>query len=296
VSTVPAALQAHYDSGATHVAHALFIARNDGQLFGFTSADEPLVLDITAWGHAGETAFAFTASQGLNVSSIAYSAGLEVDNLELSTLDDGTLFTHDDVRAGRWNGARFRLLRYRHDLPAPTLADDVQVTLRGELGEVTLGDTTVTVELRSLAQRLQQPVGIVSSKTCRSRLGATGSGQCNKDLTAFTHAGLAVTAVASTQQFTAAAATQADDYFGEGTVTFTSGALAGTTHKVRSFSAGVFTLVLPAALAIGVGDTFTAVAGCRKRLTEDCKTKFGNVINFQGEPHRPTTDEVVSGE
>jgi uncharacterized phage protein (TIGR02218 family) len=295
MSTIPAPLLAYLQSGGTCLAYGLLLRRPDGALFGFTGADVPLQLDVTPWGHAGATAQLFTHTQGLAVSSIASSAGFEVDNLELTTLDDGSLFTRDDVLTERWTGSAFRLFRYRWDVPAPTIADDVHVLMRGTLGQLVLGDNTVRVELRHLAQRLQQPVGIVSTRTCRSRLGAVGVGECNKDLTAFTHAGLVVTSVdAGGQQFTATAATQAADYFGEGIVTFTTGANAGTRHKVRSFAGGVFTLTLPAVLPVAVGDTFTAVAGCRKRLAEDCRDKFGNVLNFQGEPHRPTLDDLVT--
>uniref|UniRef100_UPI00057B0568 phage BR0599 family protein n=1 Tax=Comamonas thiooxydans TaxID=363952 RepID=UPI00057B0568 len=66
------------------------------------------------------------------------------------------------------------------------------------------------------------------------------------------------------------------------------------SQKVRSHAAGgALTLVLPMVMAVAVGDQFTIVAGCRKRLMEDCKGKFGNVLNFRGEPHRPTTDELT---
>ncbi len=45
---------------------------------------------------------------------------------------------------------------------------------------------------------------------------------------------------------------------------------------------------------IQVGDTFDVIAGCRKRLTEDCKVKFNNVLNFQGEPHLPGIDRLTA--
>jgi hypothetical protein len=35
-----------------------------------------------------------------------------------------------------------------------------------------------------------------------------------------------------------------------------------------------------------VGDTYEAIAGCRKRFEEDCQTKWNNELNFGGEPHR----------
>lgn len=304
--TVPAALQTHYNSGSTSMAYALLIQRSDGELYGFTSNSVPFTMDLspwasTSWNLAEETAFVFDATQGLVWSDVVMNSGFAVSNANITTLNDGTFFNPDDIRAGRWRGALWRLFRYRWDVPTPTIANDVEQLLRGDFGEITLGESTIVVELRALGQRLQQPVGIVSQKTCRVRLGSVGPGMCNVDLAPFTHA-LTVTAVADNGEFTCSAATQPSDYFGEGLVSWNSGDNAGLEHKVREFAAGVFTLVLPTVLDIQVGDTLTAVAGCRKRhevtLTNpsgvsDCKTKFNNVVNFQGEPHRPTTDDLT---
>ena len=46
--------------------------------------------------------------------------------------------------------------------------------------------------------------------------------------------------------------------------------------------------------AIAIGDAFTAVAGCQKRHDVDCRDKFGNLLNFQGEPHLPGIDALTS--
>lgn len=231
----------------------------------------------------------FDAKQGLNATTLVETAGLNVDNLEITTLDDGTLFDRDDVLAGRWRDSEYWLFRYRWDVSSPTISDDVEVLGRGWFGEITLGVTTIKVELRGLAQKLQQPVGEVSTKTCRNRLG---DDRCKKDLSSFTHS-FTVTGVTSKSVFTASAASQASDYFGEGIVTWDTGDNAGVSQKVRTFAGGVFTLVLPMILDVQIGDTFTAVAGCRKRLMEDCKDKFTNVLNFRGEPHRPMIDDLT---
>lgn len=294
MKAIPAALQAHYESGATCMADAILIQREDGQLFGFTGHDKPLVMNLAPWASASwdlaaETAFEFDASQGLDVSTIVTTAGFNVDNLDLTTLDDGTLFDRDDVLAGRWRNAKFRIFRYRWDV-ATTIEDDVETLIRGTFGEITLGDTTITIELRGIAQKLQQPVGIVSQQTCRARYGEQGLGKCNKDVSAESFA-LTVTAVADKQTFTASGATQGDDYFGEGIVTWDTGNNAGVAQKVRAFTGGEFTLVLPMVLNIQVGDTFTALRGCRKRLS-DCVGR-SNAVNFQGEPHRPTVDDIT---
>jgi uncharacterized phage protein (TIGR02218 family) len=54
----------------------------------------------------------------------------------------------------------------------------------------------------------------------------------------------------------------------------------------------VFTLSLPMLSAISAGHTFSVIAGCQKRL-EDCRDKFSNVLNFQGEPHLPGIDQLT---
>lgn len=285
MKTIPVALQTHYDTRSTTVADAIYIRRTDGLEYGFTSHETSVEIDVSAWG-GSSSALLFDAEQGLNATSIVSSAGFNVDNLELSTLDDGTLFTKTEVLQGKWKNAEFYIFRYNYE--SVTSTADVEVLLRGWFGEVTLKQNIVVVELRGLAQKLQQPVGIVSSKTCRARLG---DAKCTKDLTSFTH-NFTVTAVTDRSTFTASSAVQASDYFGEGLVTWTSGDNDGVTQKIRSFASGVFTFVLPMVEDIQIGDTFTAIAGCRKRL-EDCRDKFDNVLNFQGEPHRPLTDDLT---
>ena len=84
-------------------------------------------------------------------------------------------------------------------------------------------------------------------------------------------------------------------WFAEGILTFTSGANAGLSQKVKSYDAlGNFVLSLPMYSNLTVGDAFSVVAGCRKRLAEDCFAKFDNVLNFQGEPHLPGIDNLTA--
>lgn len=274
MKTLPTALAAHYAGGTTTLADLLKITRKDGQVFAFTSAST----DVTIASQL------YTSAQGLDISSLEASAGLNVDNLELSTLDDGTVFTKIDVLSGRWRNADFVISRYNWASPA----DGVDVRMVGTIGEVRLHRGYVTAELRGLQQYLQQPIGSVSSKTCRARLG---DALCTKVLTSFTFTG-SVTTATSAQVFTDSTKAQAAEYFNEGLLTWTSGPSSGLTVKVKTFAAGVFTLTLPMLSAVAIGHTFSVVAGCQKRLS-DCSTKFSNVLNFQGEPHLPGIDQVV---
>ncbi len=277
MKSLPSALATHVALGTTSLGYLLKVTRAapDSQVFAFTSADADVTLSSVL----------YKAAPGLDVSSIALSAGSAVDNLELTTLDDGSTFTRADVLGGLWRNAVFTLSRYNFASPS----DGVETIMAGVLGEVRYMRNSLAVELRGLQQFLQQPLGNVSSKTCRARLGDT---LCTKALGPFT-ATATVTSVTSNQIFTASSLAQAADYFGEGVLTWTSGPNINLVQKVKTHdTGGVLTLSLAMFQAVAIGHTFSIVAGCRKRMAEDCITKFANVLNFQGEPHLPGIDAV----
>ena len=277
---------AHIAGDAIQRAHALRIERTDGTVFAFTSSDRDATI-------AGDT---YLASQGLDATSLASAAGFAVDNLEITTLDDGTLFSHVDVLSGRWRDAEFLLFEY--DPKAP--ADGTDPKMAGLVGEVTLNQGTVVVELLGLQTYLGQPVGNPSTKTCRANFAdhprQNGRNRCGLTAATYTTTGT-VTAVASNQAFTASALSGADDLYGEGIVTWTSGPNSGLSARIKTHgTGGVIGLSQPMISAIAIGNTFSIIQGCRKRFDEDCVAKFANGINFAGEPHRPTTDGVTAPE
>lgn len=288
MKSIPDALEAHYDTGSTTLAYALRITRTDEEVFGFTSADTSETIDDVL----------YDASQGLDVSSIATTAGLGVDNLELSTLDDGTLFDRAEVLGNVWQNADFLIFRYNWATPA----NGVEYLMAGTIGQVRLLRGSIVLELRGLQQYLQQPVGAVTSKTCRARFAdfptQAGNARCGLSAAAWTD-GLRVTSVSSRRLFSAAVSTgvsRADAWFDEGVLTWQTGANAGLQARIKSYghSPAEFELYRDMPHAIAVGDYLRALAGCRKRLSEDCLTRFNNVLNFQGEPHMPGIDEVTS--
>jgi uncharacterized phage protein (TIGR02218 family) len=287
VKTIPIAVASNFASGAATPAYALRVTRADGQVFGFTSARKTVLID-------GVT---YDANQGLDASAIVASAGLETDNLELTTLDDGTLFTHADVVGGVWQGAAFLIFRYNWAVPA----DGIEPVMAGTFGNVSLKQGAVVVELRGLQQYLQQPVGNVTSKTCRARFAdyprPNGNNRCGLAAGSWTDAHTVGT-VTSRRQFqivrTGGGPALANDWLAEGLLTFTTGPNAGCVAKVRSHTSGVVILATDLPYLPVTGNAFNALAGCRKRLDEDCATKFSNSRRFQGEPHRPTIDSLTA--
>lgn len=273
MKALSAPLLAHYQSGSTTVATALRIDRKDGAVFAFTSADRDAVIDGVR----------YLAAPGLEISNVSSAAGFAVDNLELTVFPDDTLLTRDSFIAGLWQGGRFELFEYNW----ADVAMGRNVLKRGWLGESRLRAEAVTVELRSLRQALQQQVGSYTTQTCRWRLG---DARCTVDLAPLTHLGVVATAP---DRYTITGLAAVDDYYTEGVIAFTSGFNAGVSRKVRAFTGNTFTLATPLPFPAAVGDAFTAVAGCRKRL-QDCRDTFANVLNFGGEPHIPGIDALTA--
>jgi uncharacterized phage protein (TIGR02218 family) len=192
VKVLPIALAANLASKASTPAYALRVTRQDGQVFGFTSAGRPATI----------SGVSYSAAQGLDASAIATSAGLNVDNLELTTLDDGSLFTKADLRAGVWQGAAFLVFRYSWANPA----DGIEPIIAGTFGNVTSAAGAIRIELRGLQQYLQQPVGSITTKTCRARFAdfpaPNGNNRCTLVAAAWTDQ-YTVATVASRREFTA---------------------------------------------------------------------------------------------
>lgn len=194
---VPVAYQAHLDSESPTLGHLLKLTRQDGAVYAFTSAGEDVTIEGVTFG----------ASQGLAISSISTSAGMGVDNLELSTIDDGTLFTRADILGGLWQNAAFVLYRYNWASPS----DGVEPLLAGTIGGVGLRSGVIVAELRGLQQYLQQTVGNVTTRTCRARFAdypsPAGSNRCRLSASNFTDSPLTVLSVEDARTFVVTAGT-----------------------------------------------------------------------------------------
>lgn len=116
-----------------------------------------------------------------------------------------------------------------------------------------------------------------------------------------------VTSFTDNRQFADTTMTQADDWFKFGVVTFDSGLNSGLSMDVKQSTSagGLIELRHPFPFDIAVTDTYRISAGCNHLLkmpvdsvgsayTGDCRAKFSNVVNFQGEPEIPGPDSMFS--
>lgn len=159
MKSASAGLAAHLASGQPLTLAACYeFTRRDGQVFRFTDHDRDLVVD-------GNT---YVAARGPSRNAISAAADMSVPETEIVALLDNAAITEADIRAGRWDHARFRLL-------AVNWADTTQgsIVLRtGWLGRVTPQDNgTARVELRGLAQAAQQQIVRAYTPHCDADLG-----------------------------------------------------------------------------------------------------------------------------
>jgi uncharacterized phage protein (TIGR02218 family) len=280
MKTLPAGLQTHLDSGTTTLAWCWRIERRDGVVLGFTDHDRPL-------GFGGVS---YEPESGFAASELRSGLDLAVDAQEAEGVLSSDTVTETDILDGRWDNAVVEVWRVNWS----DVAERVLMR-RGAIGEVRRGRLAFVAEVRSLAHLLNQTVGRTFQYACDAQLG---DARCGVDLDdpAFRATG-AVTTLVGDRGFAASGlAGLAAGWLALGRLSWTSGANAGRTAEVaaHSVSDGVRQLVLLEApvRAIAVGDDFTVVAGCDKRL-ETCRSRFGNVANFRGFPHIPGQDTVI---
>jgi len=278
--SVPPALQARLDSGATTLCRCYVLTRRDGIVQGFTDHDEDVVLD-------GVTCLAGT---GLSASEATAKLGLTVDGAEVSgALADDSL-READLAAGRYDAATVET--WLVDWSTPSLR---VLLAKDTLGEVRREGAAFTAELRSLSDRLNEQSGRLYTATCSADLGDARCAVALDD-PAFRGAGT-VAALAGTSMFSADGLDAfADGWFTAGRIVFTGGANAGSAMEIKSHAVKerAVTLTLWQAMpeAIAAGDTFTVTAGCDKRFAT-CRDRFHNAINFRGFPHIPGNDFVL---
>lgn len=277
MKTFHPSLAAQYASPSTTLATAWRVTLVTGAVFGMTDHDT----DVTI---AGVT---YYAAGGLSPSMVDSTADFEGDTIDVSAFLGQA--DEADLQSGDWDDAAVLVFEYNWAAPPTTLdATTVNILRRGWIGEVQRTTQQLKAEVLGLVQRLRTRIGAVYSPTCRYRFG---DAFCTKDLGPLTFSGT-LTGVGSDPHLLASdtSQSQAAGVFNFGELRLTSGRNAGRQMDVRTWNNQTFRLMRPLPYPLAVGDTYTAIAGCDKRV-QTCQA-YGNVVNFGGEPHIPGVDKL----
>lgn len=271
---IGANLLAHFQGEVSTLALLWKLTRVDGTVMGFTDHSRNVVYN----------GLTYEAATGFTATSLSEKADFSVDNLEIAGFLNSARITEEDLMAGIYDYAELEIMMVNYE----SVVDEHIYLKRGWLGEMTIVDGQFTLELRSLAQKLDNTIGEVYSPSCRAILG---DDRCKVNLAPYTHSST-VTSVTNNQVFTVSAWSGfVAGYFTNGEVEFTSGGNDGLKMEVKEFANGEITLALPLPYSIDVGDALTAITGCDK-ASDTCKTKFNNFVNFRGEPFIPGLDKA----
>ncbi len=274
-------MKAHLASGVTTLCRCWAVTRTDGLVLGFTDHDQGLAFD----------GISFAADSGMAAKTLEQSTGLSVDNTEALGVLSHASVREEDIRAGRYDGAKVKAWLVNWGDVSQRL-----VLFAGEIGEIRRTGGAFQAELRGLTEGLNQPQGRVYQQGCGAVLG---DGQCGFDLDgAGFHAEVAVETISEAKflSFTSLGSF-ADRWFERGRLIVRDGAAKGLVGLVKNdrLSAGTRRLELWQALGadLAPGDTVRIEAGCDRRL-ETCRLKFNNVLNFRGFPAIPGEDWLMS--
>ena len=256
------------DGPLTSLAFCWAVERRDGAGLGLTSCDQPIE----------RTGVRFEAAPGMMPAAISRKAGLEAASSEITGAVTSRALAAGDLAAGRWDGAALTLSAVDW-----TGGDVEQIALSsGEIGEVAVEGETFTTELRGSAMKLDAPICPVTSPTCRASLG---DDKCRVDMAGRSIRATVVTSTSDTVTLDRVVEAR----FLLGRLRYLSGGNCGLKTVIWAVSgSAVRTRDLPP-VEVKAGDVIELREGCDK-LFATCSARFGNALNFRGEPHVPGND------
>jgi hypothetical protein len=152
---------------------------------------------------------------------------------------------------------------------------------RGFILRTEVHNNYIILQISPLTTALMRGIGVFFSPLCRVNFGNIA---CGKDAKLFSTSGV-ITAIKNNRNFTGNHSMQGKNngYFDYGIITFTGADGYSFSTEISNNIDQNFTILFNPPQDVKVGDKYTMVAGCDKKLST-CVNKFNNGINFRGEP------------
>lgn len=229
----------------------------------------------------------YQAGAGFEYSGFTAETSFAASVVDLEGIVGYAGVTRDQLASGLFDGA----LCYYFTTDFLNPVEDHQPDMKAIFGKTTLIDERYKIEQMALIDLLGQDFSLTHTAGCQKTFGGQEYGGCGVALGPITVTGT-ITHVPSVTQVRDSARAEAEDYFGWGYLTFTSGDNAGLAAlRVETHAAdGTLTLMQAPYYPVTVGTTYSLIPGCRGRL-EDCRDKHNNVLRFGGDPWVPQSSQ-----
>lgn len=267
----------------------------EGSVLRYTSGDRDITSGSNTYSAGGETGPYFEKVG--NKANGHWTIGLGTDTLTIDVLPGSATVINNipflsAVRAGVFDGADFQM-DYAFMPIYGTVQTGCQVVIfKGRVAEVSADRNVASFSINDYRELLNQNMPReLFAATCANTLYDVN---CTVDPNSFSEN--ATVGMNSTQTVINTFIAQADGYFDQGKITFTSGLNTGLSYGVSrwvSGSPGQLTLVSAIPLHVVTGDVFTAFAGCDRTPGSGGCTKFSNIANFRGFPYVPPPETAV---
>ena len=248
------------------------VFRKDGVTFGFTSHDRDLVFDDIR----------HRTAPGMVPSAIRMTADFAPDSAEVTGALDHQAIRGEDLDQGRFDEARIEL----------GLIDWQTLETRrlyvGHLGRVSRDAAGFTAELHSLKAELSRDPVPRTSPSCRADFCGPGCGLSS----ALVSHQVKIDTIDIAANAVALAGGPPASRMLEGKIRWIDGAGVGLSFSVAAIDGDLLILDRSLPMDAAPGQRLEVREGCDLRL-ETCSGRFGNAVNFRGEPFLPGNDMLT---
>ncbi|MHA7820397.1 MAG: DUF2163 domain-containing protein [Erythrobacter sp.] len=244
------------------------VFRRDGIALGFVSHDR----DLSFGG------IKHRAAPGMAPSAIRMTADLSEDSAGVEGALSHDTIRADDLAAGLFDDAAVEIGIVDWE------TGEHGVLYSGTLGQIEDDGHGFSGELRSAKSILEKDLVPRTSPTCRASFCGRGCGlSANMFTSRVTLAGIDFDL--NRVRFSSIVA----DHHVDGQLRFLSGPQTGSVFTILSASGDWLALDRPLSESVAIGTPAELREGCDHTLNT-CSSRFGNAINFRGEPFLPGND------
>ncbi|NCP13758.1 MAG: DUF2163 domain-containing protein [Sphingomonadales bacterium] len=261
-------MRVFFDRELDTVATFWRIYRRDGAALAFTSHDR----DLSFGG------IRHLAAPGMIPAAIRLTSELSNDSAEVQGALHHDSIREADLAAGLYDEAAI-------DIGAVDWASlDHHTLYTGQIGRIEDDSTQFAAELRSTKSLLEQDMVPRTSPTCRAEFCGRGCGLSAARFTAV-HTLAAIDLEGNRTRFTGL---DGESYL-DGRLRLMAGPQTGVAFGIVDAQGDWLVLDRPLVTGTAIGTRAELRAGCDHTIAT-CSSRFGNAINFRGEPFLPGND------
>jgi uncharacterized phage protein (TIGR02218 family) len=260
-----------YEAGVTSLVYGWRLERSDGVTLGFTSHDQNVVHDGVL----------LQASPGLKPTTVVESLGLENDGLDVHGALTSDAIRAEDLAVGRWDGAYLEIFLFDWQ----DLAAERRLLACGELGSISYSTDAFEAEFLGLKTVFDRAVAPQTSPSCRAGFCDAACGLNRQKYLHKCH----LVRTEEQRLMVETASPFAENIFAYGQLRVLGGDNCGRSFDIIGSGADYVELPRSQMGGIAPGTRVEIFEGCDKQIAT-CAVRFGNAVNFRGEPYLPGND------